>query len=376
MAEVEFLGLDDFMTVPDIETEEVEDQEDKEEIEDSTEEVEDKEDTSEDDNPGGVASEDQETEEEDLNEETTSSPNVYTSLANALKQESVFPDLDLSNKELKSWDDFKDIFKEYVEKEVESKLDETNKFLKKAIENGADTKELVQYKNTLNYLESLTEEQLKEEGEAGETLRMNIIYQDYINRGFSPEKAEVKVKKIFDRGDDLDEVFDALESNKDFYNEKIEKINTEAEERTKKLKKQQEEFYNDLYDSISKDREPIKGIKITEETSKKILDTLKKPVEKDEAGRSLNAIQKYAKDNPKDFQKVVGTLFVLTDGFKSFDRIMKVTKKVAKQKAVNDLEKVLTSQHIGLSDNPLQFGSSSIGKFGKDYEIILNDEEY
>lgn len=96
MAEVEFLGLDDFMTVPDIETEEVEDQEDKEEIEDSTEEVEDKEDTSEDDNPGGVASEDQETEEEDLNEETTSSPNVYTSLANALKQESVFPDLDLS----------------------------------------------------------------------------------------------------------------------------------------------------------------------------------------------------------------------------------------------------------------------------------------
>lgn len=376
MAEVEFLGLDDFMTVPDIETEEVEDQEDKEEIEDSTEEVEDKEDTSEDDNPGGVASEDQETEEEDLNEETTSSPNVYTSLANALKQESVFPDLDLSNKELKSWDDFKDIFKEYVEKEVESKLDETNKFLKKAIENGVDTKELVQYKNTLNYLESLTEEQLKEEGEAGETLRMNIIYQDYINRGFSPEKAEAKVKKIFDRGDDLDEVFDALESNKDFYNEKIEKINTEAEERTKKLKKQQEEFYNDLYDSISKDREPIKGIKITEETSKKILDTLKKPVEKDEAGRSLNAIQKYAKDNPKDFQKVVGTLFVLTDGFKSFDRIMKVTKKVAKQKAVNDLEKVLTSQHIGLSDNPLQFGSSSIGKFGKDYEIILNDEEY
>lgn len=376
MAEVEFLGLDDFMTVPDIETEEVEDQEDKEEIEDSTEEVEDKEDTSEDDNPGGVASEDQETEEEDLNEETTSSPNVYTSLANALKQESVFPDLDLSNKELKSWDDFKDIFKEYVEKEVESKLDETNKFLKKAIENGADTKELVQYKNTLNYLESLTEEQLKEEGEAGETLRMNIIYQDYINRGFSSEKAEAKVKKIFDRGDDLDEVFDALESNKDFYNEKIEKINTEAEERTRKLKKQQEEFYNDLYDSISKDREPIKGIKITEETSKKILDTLKKPVEKDEAGRSLNAIQKYAKDNPKDFQKVVGTLFVLTDGFKSFDRIMKVTKKVAKQKAVNDLEKVLTSQHIGLSDNPLQFGDSSIGKFGKDYEIILNDEEY
>ena len=57
MAEVEFLGLDDFMTVPDIETEEVEDQEDKEEIEDSTEEVEDKEDTSEDDNPGGVVSE-------------------------------------------------------------------------------------------------------------------------------------------------------------------------------------------------------------------------------------------------------------------------------------------------------------------------------
>ena len=151
MAEVEFLGLDDFMTVPDIETEEVEDQEDKEEIEDSTKEVEETEDTSEDDNPGGVASEDQETEEEDLNEETTSSPNVYTSLANALKQESVFPDLDLSNKELKSWDDFKDIFKEYVEKEVESKLDETNKFLKKAIENGADTKELVQYKNTLNY---------------------------------------------------------------------------------------------------------------------------------------------------------------------------------------------------------------------------------
>ena len=357
MNDVDILGLNDFMEILPDEIEETE--ENKEEIETSEEEIEDenKNNTSEDDNPGGVASEDQETEEEEEQtvEETTSSPNLYNTLANALKQESVLPDLDLENKELKSWDDFKDVFKEYIEKEVESKLDETDKFI-----------------NSLDYLESLTEDQLKEEGQDGEALRANIIYQDYLNRGMSEEKAKAKVKKIFDRGDDIDEVFDALESNKEFFNSKIEEINAEAEEKAKKLKKEQEDFYNDLYDSISKDREPIKGIKITEETSKKILNTLKKPIAKDDNGRPLNAVQKYAKENPKDFQKVIGTLFVLTDGFKSFDKIMKATKKVAKRKAVDDLERVLVSQPIGLSDNPLPFNSKSSGIYGRDWDIVLD----
>lgn len=373
MNDVEILGLNDFMEeIP----------EEIEETEENTEEINEQEgsndesitDASEDEDPGGVASEDQETVEEDEQpaEVTTSSPSLYFNLANALKQESILPDLDLENKELKSWDDFKDVFKEYIDKEVESKLDETNKFIKNAIDNGADTKEIMQYKNSLDYLESLTEEQLKEEGQDGEALRANIIYQDYLNRGMSEEKAKARVKKIFDRGDDIDEVFDALESNKEYFNSKIEEINAEAEERTKKLKKEQEEFYNDLYESISKDREPIKGIKINEDTSKKILNALKKPVAKDEKGRSLNAVQKYAKDNPKDFQKVIGTLFVLTDGFKSFDKIMKATKKVAKRKAVDDLEKVLTSQPIGLSDNPLSFGNKSSGIYGRDWDIVLD----
>lgn len=374
MNDVDILGLNDFMEILPDEIEETE--ENKEEIETSEEEPEgeNKNNTSEDDNPGGVASEDQEAEEEEEQtvEETTSSPNLYNTLANALKQESVLPDLDLENKELKSWDDFKDVFREYIEKEVESKLDETDKFIKKAIENGADTKEILQYKNSLDYLESLTEDQLKEEGQDGEALRANIIYQDYLNRGMSEEKAKAKVKKIFDRGDDIDEVFDALESNKEFFNSKIEEINAEAEEKAKKLKKEQEDFYNDLYDSISKDREPIKGIKITEETSKKILNTLKKPIAKDDNGRPLNAVQKYAKENPKDFQKVIGTLFVLTDGFKSFDKIIKATKKVAKRKAVDDLERVLVSQPIGLSDNPLPFNSKSSGIYGRDWDIVLD----
>ena len=114
MNDVDILGLNDFMEILPDEIEETE--ENKEEIETSEEEPEgeNKNNTSEDDNLGGVASEDQEAEEEEEQtvEETTSSPNLYNTLANALKQESVLPDLDLENKELKSWDDFKDVFRE------------------------------------------------------------------------------------------------------------------------------------------------------------------------------------------------------------------------------------------------------------------------
>ena len=367
MEEIEFVGLEDLTTI-DV-NEETEENEDK-----TTEEVEENK-SSENENSEGVASDNQETEEEEdtENEETTSSPNLYTNLANALIEESVLPNLDLKNKELNNWEDFKDIFKEYIDKEVESKLDETTKFVKEAINNGADANELIKYKNILDNLVDITEDDLKAEGSEAEDLRMNIIYQDYINRGLSKEKAEAKVKKIFDRGDDIDEALDALESNKEFYSKQIEKINTEAKAKSEKLKKQQEDFYKDLYDSVLKDKEPIKGIKINEDISKKILDTLKKPVETDKSGRPLNAIQKYAKENPKDFQKVIGTLFVLTDGFKSFEKIIKTTNKVAKRKAVDELEKVLTSQPIGLSDNPLSFGTS-LGKFGRDYEVLIDEE--
>ena len=73
------------------------------------------------------------------------------------------------------------------------------------------------YENTLSYLNEVSEDKLKEETTEGEELRKRLIYQDYINRGFSQERATKEVKRSIDSGNDIEDAKEALNSNKEYF---------------------------------------------------------------------------------------------------------------------------------------------------------------
>jgi hypothetical protein len=79
-------------------------------------------------------------------------------------------------------------------------------------------------------LESLTEEDLADESEKGETLRKNLIYQDFVNRGYSKERAAKEVQKSLKGGTDIEDAKEALSSNKEFFQEQYDGLIKEAHE--------------------------------------------------------------------------------------------------------------------------------------------------
>ena len=103
-------------------------------------------------------------------EETGASPetNFYSSIASALKEEGVFPDLDDKEVDaIKGPEDFREIF----ERQIQAGLEEAHKRVYNALNDGVEPNVVKQYEKTLGFLNSITEEHLNDESEKGIRLR-------------------------------------------------------------------------------------------------------------------------------------------------------------------------------------------------------------
>lgn len=290
----------------------------------------------------GVGSEEnnQEKEKEDTNSRKDgSSPktNFYSSIASALKDEGILPDLDNDNIETP------EDFAEAIEKHIQSKFDERQKRIDDALNAGVEPDEIKQYESTLNFLDSIKEESITDESVDGENLRKRLIFQDFINRGYSRERATREVKKSFDSGTDVEDAKEALTSNKEYFSNSYNQLVKEAQasvqaeqERTKKEAAQ-------LKKSMLEDKEIFEGIALDKAMRQKAFDAITKPVYKTEEGEYLTAIQKYEIENPVEFRKYLSVLFTMTDGFKNLDNIVKTKVKKEVKQSLRELETKLSS---------------------------------
>ena len=108
--------------------------------------------------------------------------NFYSSIANALKKDGIFPDIDdESLAKIKSPEDFAEMF----ENQVQAKLDEKQQRVDKALNYGVELSDIQKFETTLDYLNNITDDVLSDESEQGENIRRQMIYNDFINRGYS-----------------------------------------------------------------------------------------------------------------------------------------------------------------------------------------------
>ena len=308
------------------------------------------------DSPEGVSSEENIEEKEDTTpDKGSTSPNkLYSSIAKAFAEEGIFPDLDdeaISN--VKSPEDLRDL----VEQQIKSGLDERQKRIDEAINAGVETSTIKRYESTINYLDSITEEALNSETAEGEKLRKQLIYQDYINRGFSQQRATKEVQKAIDNGTDIDDAKEALQGTKDFFKTQYKTLIDDAkreealeiEERKKQAAK--------LKDSILSDKKVFGDLEVDSNTRKKIYENISKPVYKDnETGELYTAIQKYEMENRTDFLKYIGLVYTLTDGFKNLDGLIKNKVRKETKKGLRELEHTLNNTARN-TDGSLRFTS-------------------
>lgn len=299
--------------------------------------------------PESVGSEDdtQGDKEDTDSSENGTSPNFYSSIAKALKEEGIFPDLD--NNEVKDADSFKDL----IQKTIDDRLDATQKRINEALNVGIPADDVRAYENTLRGLKSVTDEQLEEEDEQAENLRKQLIYQDFINRGYSQQRATKEVNKSINAGTDIEDAKDALQSNIEFFQQQYDGKVNEAKIKVEEYRKAEQAEFDKMSKSILEDSKAFGDVTVDKATRKKILDNIAKPIYTDpKTGQQFSAVQKYQMENKTDFIKNVALVYTLTNGFTDFNGLLKGKVKKEVNKGLRELE------HKLRGDSSKSFGGS------------------
>ena len=349
--EIETLFMDpEDVEAPEEQTETEEEEDTSPEVvkkKDKTTEVVDPETLFEEEAPESVGSgKKKEGKEEDTNPDeesdgTSPNDNFYSSIANALAVDGIFPNLD--NETVKKAVDAES-FSDLIEAEVNARFDEKQQRISKALENGVEPTDIKKYENTLSYINSLTDAAIAEESEKGEQLRYNLIYQDFLNKGMSPEKAKKYTDRTIDAGTDVEDAREALASNKEYFSGEYNKMLQEAQKQADEEKAERAKQAKQLETSLLKDKQLIGDMEISNDIRKKAFDTISKPIYKDpETGNYLTAIQKYEAEHRADFLKYTGLIFAMTNGFKDFDSFAKGKVKKEMKKGLRELEQTLSN---------------------------------
>lgn len=281
-------------------------------------------------------------EEEDTRIEDEGSPSNASSIARALQEVGVLQTLD--NDRLSSIQSAED-FADAIEEEVQNRLEEHNKRIDEALRYKVPIPLVQEYENTIKTLDSITEEMIEDEN--NERYRKNIIYQDLINKGHSEEDAKELVEEYVENGKDIVKAKKALDSCKNFYKKNYEELIKKHQNEYKESQRRVREQSELLKKSILEDEKLFTDLNINKATRQKIYETVAKPIETLEDGTKINALQKYIIENPVDFNKNVGMLYVLTDGFTNIDKFIKGPVKKEVKKNMNKLDNVLSNSSIG-----------------------------
>lgn len=358
----EELSLDNILETEDIEnlfseqeTQEITNSESPEEDKETTETVNvDNLFTDESESVGSEENNAKDKEDTGLSNDKGASPinNFYSSIAKALREEGIFQNLD-DEVNISSAEDFAKAMRD----EITAQFDERQKRIDEALNAGVEPLEIKRYENTLGYLNSLQDSHLADESEKGEKLREQLIYQDFINRGYSKERALKEVKKSFNSGTDIEDAKEALISNKEFFQNEYDSLIQEAQEEEKREIQRRKEQAEQLKKSILEDDKVFGEIQVDKATRKKVFDVISKPIYKDpDTGELFTAIQKYEMDNRTEFLKNLGLIFTLTDGFKNLDNLVKNKVRKEVKKGLKELEHTLNNT-ARTSDGNLRFVS-------------------
>lgn len=271
----------------------------------------------------------------------TSPNNFYSSIANACAVDGIFPNLD--DETIKKAVDAES-FSNLIEAEINARFDEKQKRISRALENGVEPTDIKKYESTLNYINTITDAAIAEESEKGEQLRYNLIYQDFINKGMTPDKAKKFADRTVDAGTDVEDAKEALLSNKEFFSNAYNKMLQDAQQKADEEKAEREKNAKELEKSLMKDKQLFGDMEISNDIRKKAFDSVSKPVYKDpETGDYMTAIQKYESEHRAEFLKYTGLIFAMTNGFKDFDSFAKGKVKKEVKKGLRELEQTLNN---------------------------------
>jgi len=243
---------------------------------------------------------------------------LYSNLAAQFKSKGVLPGLE-------NIEDIKDLtaLNEAIRKEVESRFDDEQKRIKEAVKVGAEPTEVSEKLSTISKLESVTPEFLSDEKNLN--FRMQAIAQDFIDKGYNPERAQTLAQRSVDAGTDIEDAEFAVKNIIAHEKKSLDNIIETA-------KAKEAKSLNDIKDYINKTPEVLPGIQLTDLQK----DELYKGITTD-VGNKDNAFVSYQKSDPVGSRIKLEAFFYLTKGLKDFS----VFTNKAETKISNNIENLL-----------------------------------
>lgn len=284
------------------------------------------------------------------------SPNFYTSIAKALKEEGVFPDLEL--------DDIKDAasFKKMFETQSDKRLNNQQKRIWEALNYGVEPDEIKMFENTLGVLFNIKDEQISDENKEGEKLRRELITRDLINRGYSNERVKREVDKSFSSGSDIEDAREALATLKEFYHRNYENLRASKKNQSEAEKERIEKEINELKEKLNSKEKAFGSITLNNDLKRRIFENAINRKYKTPDGEYITELQKYEIENHWDFVRYVSAFYTLTDGFTNFEKLFKPAAQKAVKEGFSQLEDVLKGENT--KDGSLKLlGSKSNGEY-------------
>ena len=285
----------------------------------------------------------EEVDEEDVEDEGgdggESSSNLYSSLAAFVHEQGLLPSLDIDLKDIKSADDFANVFNKELDIQAELRL---NDYLA-----NLDLNKIGIAKKDIQDLSTINSDLLKNDID----LAKRIIYDDYLNQGLDEKKANRMLNRLIDLGEDaiLEDAEESLESLKEFKAREIERETQSYKERLEADKIQQAKLDEQMKKTIYESKDLIAGLKPNKALQDKVYKSINDIVGKSPDGTFENKFMKERRENPLEFEIRMYHFYELTNGFKDLSKI----STTAKSSAVKDLEKIARQTKLKDNGTPL-----------------------
>lgn len=323
-------------------------------------------------------SEDEELDKEDVEKEDVSfntSPEkrsdkgkFYSSIAKMLQEDGILPDV--TDEEIDQVLD-PESMSAAIKKQLNTQLSLQTRRVTEALNYDADIDQVREYETTLQVLDGIDVNALSNTDDETVKLRNDLIYQDYINRGFSEQKAVKELKKSIQAGTVIEDAQEALESNKTFYKNAYAKLLADAKKESEAKIAQKEKMIEELREDIISDQGFFKALNVDDNTRKKIAKVITAPTFRNKNGTVETELQHYYAENSKDWAKYMGLFYVMTDGFKNIDKLIGKRVKAEQKKGLQRLDDLLnsTSRHADGSLNLVSGVGDAEAYFGKKWKL-------
>lgn len=242
---------------------------------------------------------------------------LYSNLAAEFKAKGVLPELDI--KTIKSLKDIEDAIKN----QIDSQLTDRQKLIEDAKNSGAPITEVAEKVNTIDKLKAVTPEYIKDDNNV--KFRVTAITQDFIDKGYSEERAGAMAQRSVDAGTDIEDAEFAVASIIKAEEESLQGIIDSA-------KQKEQDSLTGIKSYIATTPEVLPGIVLNDSQKDELYNQITTDL-----GNKENAFMQAQKADPIGSRIKLEAFFFLTKGLSDFS----VFGEKTETKITNNIENLL-----------------------------------